>query len=201
MASNREPIKTTIQEIVDYWFARIDESQLSVDKAEAHERCWRSGCHRNLQRCHIIPDSLGGKDEPSNLVLLCRRCHADGPNVSDPQIMWDWIFSYKVPLYDTFWGILGQREYRFIYGKTMIEELKSLGIDTPEKVQQYSSILNENVYKKAGRHFGQPYLNTATIAGLYRMALKQIAEELGQTFPKKETGEQAVKSPWWMQME
>lgn len=83
----------------------------------------------------------------------------------------------------------------------MIEELKSLGIDTPEKVQQYSSILNENVYKKASRHFGQPYLNTATIAGLYRMALKQIAEELGQTFPKKETGEQAVKSPWWMQME
>ena len=55
----RKPIKTKIPEIVNYWFSRIDESDFSVDAAEAHERCWRCGCKRNLERCHIVPDSLG----------------------------------------------------------------------------------------------------------------------------------------------
>lgn len=93
----RKPIKTKIPEIVDYWFSRIDESDFSVDAAEAHERCWRCGCKHNLERCHIVPDSLGGRDEPANLVLLCARCHAENPNVTDPEIMWDWLKAYKVP--------------------------------------------------------------------------------------------------------
>lgn len=68
---SREKIKTTKKEIIDYWAVRQDECELSVDWAEAHERCWRCGYKKTLDRCHIIPDSLGGKDEPKNLVLLC----------------------------------------------------------------------------------------------------------------------------------
>ena len=68
---NRRNIKTTKKEIIDYWFCRIDESDLSVDYTEAHERCWRCGCEGTLERCHIVPDSLGGNDEAANLVLLC----------------------------------------------------------------------------------------------------------------------------------
>lgn len=85
--SKREPIKTPLSEIIAYWAKHVDECGLSVDWAEAERHCWRCGYERNLQRCHIIPDSLGGKDEPSNLVLLCKRCHAEGPNVTDPEIM------------------------------------------------------------------------------------------------------------------
>lgn len=108
--SKREPIKTTKEAIISYWAKHQDECGLSVDWAEAGERCWRCGCERSLDRCHIIPDSLGGKDEPENLVLLCMRCHADGPNVADQEIMWDWIRAYGVSFYDTFWGCEGMRE-------------------------------------------------------------------------------------------
>ena len=83
----REEIKTTKKEIVEYWERHMDESEMSVDFAEAHERCWRCGCKRNLDRCHIVPASLGGEDVPSNFVLLCKRCHLDNPNVADPEIM------------------------------------------------------------------------------------------------------------------
>lgn len=86
MGKNRKPMKTTLEEAIDYWVKYQDESGLSVDWAEAKERCWRCGCERNLQRCYIVPHALGGKDEPSNIVLLCERCHADGPNVVDPEI-------------------------------------------------------------------------------------------------------------------
>ncbi len=40
----REKIKTSKNEIVDYWFSIVDECGLSVDASEAHERCWRCGC-------------------------------------------------------------------------------------------------------------------------------------------------------------
>ena len=60
----KQSIKTTKEDIVNYWFFEqmIDESGLSVDAAEAYERCWRCGCEKRLERCHIIPESLGGKD-------------------------------------------------------------------------------------------------------------------------------------------
>ena len=63
-------MKTTKKQIVDYWSKRIYEGDLSVDWAEAHERCWRCTEKIKLQKCHIIPDSLGGLDDPGNLVLL-----------------------------------------------------------------------------------------------------------------------------------
>ncbi len=85
----RKAIKTTKKQIVDYWMEHADESGLSVDFSEAEQRCWRCGCERGLERCHIVPASRGGEDTPSNFVLLCKRCHLDNPNVADPEIMWD----------------------------------------------------------------------------------------------------------------
>lgn len=81
-----------------------------------------------LERCHIVPDSLGGEDTPSNFVILCRRCHLDNPNVADPEIMWDWLRAYGVPLYDTFWTIQGMDEYKKIYGVSVMEEFRSRGL-------------------------------------------------------------------------
>ena len=45
-----------------------EEIGLSIDWVDTHERCWRCGYKKPLERCHIIPDSLGEKDEvnPNN---------------------------------------------------------------------------------------------------------------------------------------
>lgn len=169
--AGRKSIKTTKEEIVNYWVKHIDESDLSVDFREADKRCWRCGCKRKLQRCHIVPDSLGGKDEPSNLVLLCSRCHLDNPNVSDPDIMWDWLKSYKVPFYDTFWKLQGFEEYKKIYGKSMEEEYRIRGI-TKNNIEEIQEIFQSQL-KKASYHFGDRALNVATLAGIYRMTLKE----------------------------
>lgn len=198
----RKPIKTNIQEIVAYWSEHQEEAGLSVDWAEAHERCWRCGCKNSLQRCHIIPDSLGGKDEPSNLVLLCNRCHADGPNVSDPQIMWDWIRAYGVPFYDTFWNIIGMKEYSFVYGSNFVDDLELIIESVKNKLDE--ELIKDIVIKKrkemkekTSKHFGQPYLNTATVAGIYRIMLKEIAKELDVEFSMK-NAERIKKKPWWV---
>lgn len=173
----RKPIKTKKKEIVDYWVKHIDECGLSIDFSEAHELCWRCGCKRNLERCHIIPDSLGGEDKPSNFVLLCKRCHLDNPNVADPEIMWDWLHSYAVPFYDTFWYLQGMEEYEKIYSVSIPEEFRKRNI-SKEDENEIKKLIEQKMMN-ASYHFGDPHLNIATLAGIYRMVLKEYDKNHG----------------------
>lgn len=182
--NKREPIKTSKEAIVAYWKKHQDESGMSVDWAEAKERCWRCADERPLERAHIVPAALGGKDEPQNLVLLCKRCHADGPNVADPEIIWDWIRGYGYPFYDQFWKIVGMREYRFIYKHSfgsavnyIRDHAKILKSET--EIEVFIKQRLKKVQENASTHWGQNYWNTATYAGQYRMLIKALAEYLG----------------------
>lgn len=78
--SERAAIRTSKKECVECWSKRIKETEVGTDWDLAEKRCWRCGKETELQRCHLIPDSLGGKDEASNIVLLCDKCHKEGPN-------------------------------------------------------------------------------------------------------------------------
>lgn len=112
------PLRVPHREIVDYWTSRESECGLGVDWAEADERCWRCGYKSVLHGCHIVPDSLGGPNAPSNLVLLCGRCHREGPNVADARFMWIWMGSTCVPLHDTYWTERGLQEFEKCLGES-----------------------------------------------------------------------------------
>ena len=182
--SKRETIKTKKEEIISYWRARQSECGLSINWNDADQRCWRCGCKSNLERCHIIPHALGGKDEPENLVLLCKRCHAEGPNVKDSEVMWDWIRAYGVTFYDSFWAIEGLKEYKFIYGCSFentiiyIVEHSEVNINEREIVKFIENEV-KNMKEKLNVHYGEMYLNRATIAGEYRMVIKAFAKKMG----------------------
>lgn len=97
----------------------------------------------------------------SNLVLLCRRCHIENPNVTNPEIMWDWIHAHAAPFYNTFWLILGIKEYEIIYGKSFIAELNKQNIYNNVK---FTGLLREEL-KRTTYYFGYSYPKSATIAG------------------------------------
>ncbi|WP_327222962.1 HNH endonuclease [Streptomyces platensis] len=59
------------------------------DKATARTSWQRA----TLDRAHIVPASLGGSDEASNLLLLCSPCHQESPDWPDPQEMARWVAS------------------------------------------------------------------------------------------------------------
>jgi hypothetical protein len=162
-------IKTSINEIVKYWEIRIDESHLSIDFAEAAERCWRCAYKSKLHRCHIIPDSLGGEDTPSNLILLCRRCHVETPNINDKEFFWDWLKAQKATFYDTYWILRGMQEYSKIYKEEITESMLRLNNLTHEA---FSAFLKEQTNFVA-IHFGEGRLNPSTIAGIMRSFIKQ----------------------------
>lgn len=182
---NRAPIKTTKKEIVEYWEGKQDECGLSVDWAEAEERCWRCGYKKRLQRCHIIPDSLGGKDEPSNLVLLCERCHIDAPNVESKTFMWDWIRANGTSFYDTFWDIRAQKEYEFIYKKSFVQELKERDILSPRDLEIFKNLQ----IGRSTNHFAHPWENDSTNVGLLRMKL----EEYDKKYENKKSRTQSFR--------
>lgn len=48
-----------------------------------------------LQRCHIIPNCLGGSSAPSNLFLLCPSCHRDSPDTINPQMFFKYIYEER----------------------------------------------------------------------------------------------------------
>ena len=43
------------------------------------------------ERCHIVPKSLGGSYECSNLFLMCSECHRRAPNTTEPKVFFEWV--------------------------------------------------------------------------------------------------------------
>jgi hypothetical protein len=130
--------KTTIKHIADYWIknSNISELELNFDWADAHTHCWNCGDDRfrkshktpSLERCHIVPHSLGGSDSPDNYVLLCKDCHQEAPNTNNPNDMWDWIKSNYMPF--SFYGTYSVRKALIIFqereGFSFIEKASTI---------------------------------------------------------------------------
>lgn len=171
----RKPIETSQQDIVDYWVIHEDECGLAVDWAEAHERCWRCGYKSRLERCHIVPHSLGGSEDPANLVLLCRRCHREAPNVADPRFMWIWLRATCVSFYDTYWSIRGYFEFEQMFGR-----LPFTGLGLNEAQLQLAETLLREEMQNTTIHFGEGRMNPSTIA----CVLAKVEEKLTGKLPK-----------------
>ncbi|AUV85943.1 hypothetical protein C1N50_07220 [Vibrio campbellii] len=107
MKSERESIE--LSRIIDFW---IDKSNVFKGFIDLNEpTCWACGqgwdgrydivggdylkawAKCPLQICHIIPHSLGGTEEPSNLVLMCKECHDLAPNTTIKEVMFKWMAS------------------------------------------------------------------------------------------------------------
>ena len=56
---------------------------------------WEFGHKNYLQRCHIVPRQLGGSNHVSNIVLLCRHCHLENPNVRNETAYFKWLQFHK----------------------------------------------------------------------------------------------------------
>lgn len=80
----------------------VSELDVAVDWGELESewnRCWCCGHQTSrLQKCHIIPSSLGGTNLVANLIPLCALCHDESPDVNDPLEMFQWIKQQQNPL-------------------------------------------------------------------------------------------------------
>jgi len=108
---NRKKLPT-VKSILDYWDSRPETyKELSFCFDREEPTCF--ACHdghegkydcqgasawtkSGLQRSHIIPDSLGGTNDPSNFVMLCKGCHKQNPQSSSKKAYMDWLKHFHV---------------------------------------------------------------------------------------------------------
>lgn len=69
--------RPSVQAIADY--LGLDEPSCLI--------CWGTP----VERAHAVPESLGGSNDVRNFALLCRRHHAESPDVSDAEAFWSWV--------------------------------------------------------------------------------------------------------------
>lgn len=153
-------IKTTKVQIAQYW------SEFKPEYNLTHTHCWRCGIKKRLDRCHILAQAIEGSDVPSNFVLLCKHCHIDSPNVENPEFIWEWLSHYRSRGEADLWYHMGIREYEALYQTNFMLEITG-------KENQFVEIFNEEV-KKGTRHFGQPSLNPATVAGIIKEVINKL---------------------------
>lgn len=149
---------------IAYHSKQRDESDMGCDWADAGHRCWRCGNDSRLQQCHIVPRSLGGPDEPSNMVALCARCHDEAPDVAFPEMMWMWIKSTRA----TFHGDIWARRIFDGMRKQDVEYLAIVGNVTADAILREASEL-------VGVHCGQTgqgaFIKTASWIGAVSMVI------------------------------
>ncbi len=124
--------------------------------------CWRcTNETTRLHRCHIVPDALGGKAEPSNLVLLCARCHRENPDVSDPGMMWSWIRQsvnlrrkylgdMAAATYGNYWIARAAEEYERLFDRCFIDDLRSTNISQEQIVAEYKRLARDTATTVGG---------------------------------------------------
>lgn len=97
--------------ILSYWFEGTKKGYQRFGFVDIGEpMCW--ACERpfdfsestepklrwnnaDLERCHIIPQSLDGEDSPENLALLCYSCHVQSPDTINKQPFFTFVKSKK----------------------------------------------------------------------------------------------------------
>ena len=152
------------RELIAYWSQHQDETGLGFDwdDEDYFKICWRCAYkYKKLTPCHIIPKSLGGSEDPSNIVQLCNTCHVEAPDSTDPKFMWIWIRAHAVPYQNSYWVLRAVEEHEKMFGYKFGSKIVALDpqpeIDIKKKVKE----LENDVIM----HFGQQgRLSSSTLA-------------------------------------
>ena len=76
----------------EVFFHDSDIDELLSIKGNGLKNLWNSDKTKSkLQRCHILAASLGGEDVPSNLFLLCDKCHIESPDTVNATNFYRWV--------------------------------------------------------------------------------------------------------------
>jgi len=163
---------TSKPEIAKYW-AEHAPYDVFADWADAERLCWRCKYDRRLERCHIVPDSMGGNDEPANLVLLCNQCHREAPNHKNPYYMWIWLRETAGIFEGVYWTMRALAMFEQMFGRA--PGGYGSGIRDIETAATFNDRLLE-IVSDAAIHWGDGYPNPATLACLIAEAEKSLAD-------------------------
>ena len=123
-----------------------------------------------LDKAHLTPWSLGGRNDATNIVLLCERCHQKSPDYIDPLEMLNWMKNKKHWMKEN--------------AENAIDEICLLGLSQDNINffgEQDRRLQNECIKEAANNiaaHFGYQKVKPTTLALAFRDALRILERKL-----------------------
>jgi hypothetical protein len=91
----RMPTKNAIKE---HWASYLVDIGKFDSKEEVFEADYCFACgflftkdESNTERAHIVPRYISDDDSPSNIHLLCQKCHVDSEIIADRKVYMKWF--------------------------------------------------------------------------------------------------------------
>lgn len=116
-------------EVTDSYSDEAVEGAYEIDSETFSSKdkllCWGCGAEHSIstfEKCHIVPEMLGGTDTPDNLYILCKKCHKESPDTNNPKNFLRWVYRRR---YDYVWGMVHPR----IQFDQISEELRLRGYE------------------------------------------------------------------------
>lgn len=114
-----------------------------------------------LNRCHIVPKSLGGKNESNNLFLMCEDCHVESPDYIDPTYFLLYIYS---------------KRKTFSYGINWTEMLNEINKTANQLGKDVATMSFERIEReKIGIHSGRMSQKSMVAAVVDTMELRNVS--------------------------
>lgn len=73
------------------WSLKIGDLSFETILETNGSYCYACGRKSHVQKCHIIPHHSGGDEHPSNMFLMCYKCHALNPDTNYPEIFYAFV--------------------------------------------------------------------------------------------------------------
>ncbi|WP_371593203.1 HNH endonuclease signature motif containing protein [Streptomyces virginiae] len=181
----------TVRAIADY--LGLEEAACLV--------CWG----KPVERAHVVPSALGGSMDVRNFALLCKKHHAEAPDVADAESFWAWVDYAEIRDTPEKWAaasddvkkLLRQHNVRvdadhrenLSFFSSVKEELTSLygWTESDFKSAQWAELMDEfhSVLDAAtGRHFSIDK-KVSTYAWAYDIALRRAKGETAAVIRNK----------------
>ena len=149
------------------------------------ERIWDNKYVKSkFNRCHITPAALGGKDEPSNLFLMCAHCHNEAPDTSNPKTFFRWVYDKRktngwgVPTIDEINRLLSEE-----CSRRGLSSVETLFQHLPEEKQKAitdaltKDELTRRLRTRVGSH-GSVVKTNSLVAGIVDVLLKEYLKSI-----------------------
>lgn len=153
-----------------FWWGRYDPGPGS--RSDDLGKIWDAA--KPLERCHIVPRSLGGSDEPENLFLLCLECHDRAPNTTSREAFLQWVKSQR--------GAWYKRR-----AEEIMLEYQAFGIKDPCEIEELEDLLESAelrdwIDKNTGLHWARsgrrgPRLTPSTFVAAVLEVRRQRAQK------------------------
>jgi len=123
-----------------------------------------------LERCHIIPKSLGGSFETSNIIPMCGYCHETSPDTSIEYVFTDWHKNNK-NVWDRNIDLFKSEHGEYL---PLLEKHKKHIFSNQGTGYTLNDTLNKWIKKRTAIHAGCTSPNLASYLPMIKIYLKEV---------------------------